>query len=256
MLIHSKLIYLPQTTKFQISRKNIIWGQEGIEMSTYFVFSFGYRLWVTQSTHHQGRAPSVPSKSVILFLQGPPLEPSVIIDGGETVENSNDGSTWVAWFSVPSSTSDLERGVSFDRTSFPDELSPFDKPCELDFCFLLLQWTSKPRSVSWAKLICTILGEPFRRWDLVDSVSHFTRLQVAAQILQKIHSIDMSRYFSATRIKNSSLKKTNLSNIFKNRNHTISSQNTKDWSVKTDVISTHNICCCTNLKVFLCSRNI
>jgi hypothetical protein len=176
-------------------------------MSTYFVFSFGYRLWVTQSTHHHGRSPSVPSKSVILFLQGPPLEPSVIIDGGETIENSNDGSTWVAWFSVPSSTSDLDRGESFDRTSFPDELSPFDKLCELDFCFRLLQWTSKPRSVSWAKLICTIWGNHSE--DEIGWIQYLTSLDCRWQLrfCQKCTLLICPEYFSATRIKNSSLKK-------------------------------------------------
>jgi len=162
-------------------------------MSVYFVFSFGYRLRVMQSTHHHGRSPSVTSKSVILFLHGPPLEPSVIIDGGETVENSNDGSTWVAWFWVASSTSGLDRGESFDGTSFPIELSPLHKLCELDFCFLLLQWISKPRRVSWAKLICTIICITIQKMRLDRfSISFHSTVASSNQSFAKMHVIDVS----------------------------------------------------------------
>ena len=108
-------------------------------MKNYFVFSFGNLLFSTQSTHHHGRSSSVPSKSVILFLQGPPLELSVITDGGETVENSNEGSKLLAWFSAPSSISDLGWGKIFNDTSFPIEPSPFDKLCEPGFSLRLLQ---------------------------------------------------------------------------------------------------------------------
>ena len=108
-------------------------------MINYFVFSFGNRPFSAQSTHHHGKSSSVPSKSVILFLQGPPLELSVIIDGGETVENSNEGSTLFAWFSLPSSTSDLGCGKFFNDTSFPIEESPLDKLCGPGFGLRLLQ---------------------------------------------------------------------------------------------------------------------
>lgn len=125
-----------------------------MKVGNYLVFSLGgIRPFNTQSKHHHGRSlsSSVPSRSVIFFLQGPPCVPSVIIDGGETVENSKAGSTAALWLSAASSTSILEWDLM--DTSLPDEISPLTNACAPGLFLLGIQCANRPRSVSWARLI-------------------------------------------------------------------------------------------------------
>lgn len=128
-----------------------------LDVRIYLVFSLGgSRLFNTQSRHQKGKSfsSSVPSKSVIFFLHGPPWEPSVIMDGGWTVENSNGGYT-IESFSALISASILEWIRLLWLTSFPDNKSPFAEAWDPNLCFLLAnQWAKSPLRVSRARLTC------------------------------------------------------------------------------------------------------
>lgn len=127
---------------------------------------WGNRPFKTQSRHHHGKSlsSSMPSNSVIFFLQGPPWEPSVMMEGGETVENSNGGRMLVPWFSKLSSASSLELEWVLMEISFPRGISPLAKAGDPHFFFLLVsQWASRPHRVSWARFICKITGKSMRK---------------------------------------------------------------------------------------------
>lgn len=132
-------------------------------VGNYFVFSFcGIRPFSTQSKHHLGKSfsSSVPSSSLIFFLQGPPWEPSVMIEGGEIVENSKAGSTIILW-SSDTSTSIL-KWEWLDWLLKERSLLPTDNGASLTagtwdpwICLLLLKyWANRLRRVSWARFIC------------------------------------------------------------------------------------------------------
>lgn len=124
-------------------------------LKIYLVFSLGgRRLFITQSITHQGMSfsSSVPSKSVIFFLQEPLWEPSVMMDGGDAEENSKGWNTAES-LSVLPSTSTLEVVKILVDTSFPDGTSPMIDDWDPNFCLLSInQWTNSPLSVSRAKL--------------------------------------------------------------------------------------------------------
>jgi len=110
----------------------------------------GRRLFKIHSKTHDGNSfsSSVPLRSVIFFLHGPLCEPSVIIEGGETVENANGGYTAES-FSPLLSTSPLETAILL-----PDVTSPLDEEWDTNLCFFLAnQWTNSPLRVSRARLI-------------------------------------------------------------------------------------------------------
>lgn len=140
------------------NHKSIViqWNTHIYETSTtksrgYLVFSLGgRRLFNTQSKHHQGKSfsSSVPSKSVTFFLHGPPWEPSVIIEGGETVENSNGGYTIESFSALPS-TSTLE------WARLLGVISPLAEAWDPSLCLLFAnQWANRPLRVSRARLTC------------------------------------------------------------------------------------------------------
>lgn len=142
---------------FNFPQKMVIFRYINSNKSNYLVFSLGgRRLFKTQSRHHQGKSlsSSVPSKSVIFFLHGLPWEPSVIMDGGEIVENSNGGYTTESFSALPS-TSTLEWVRLLALISFADKTSPLTVACDPSLSFLLAnQWASRPLRVSRAKLTC------------------------------------------------------------------------------------------------------
>lgn len=112
--------------------------QSTLKTENYFVFSLGgRRLFNTQSKTHQGKSfsSSLPSKSVIFFLHGPPWEPSVIIEGGEATENSNGGYTSESLSALPSkSTLDKLR----EDASFPNCTSELADACDPNLCLRLI----------------------------------------------------------------------------------------------------------------------
>lgn len=119
----------------------------------YFVFSLGgSRLFKTASKHHNGKSfsSSVPVNSVIFFLHGPPWEPSVMMEGGETEENSNGGYTG----SLAALLSSVFDALRFFLVSFTDKVSPEARTWGFGLCFFFAsQWPSRPFSVSRARLI-------------------------------------------------------------------------------------------------------
>lgn len=128
-----------------------------MRIKNYLVCSLGgSRLCKIQSKTHQGKSfsSSVPSRSVIFFLHGPFWEPSVIIEGGEAVENANGGYTTESFSALPS-TSPLESVVLLEDISLPDGSSPLAEGWDTNLCFFLAnQWTNSPLIVSRARLIC------------------------------------------------------------------------------------------------------
>lgn len=111
-----------------------------LRSGNYFVFSLGgRRLFNTASRHHHGKSfsSSVPSKRVIFFLQGPPLEPSVMIEGGEGDENSKGGYTMESFSTLLSASSFVCARLLVDK-SFLDIVSPLLDACDPILSFLLL----------------------------------------------------------------------------------------------------------------------
>lgn len=119
----------------------------------YFALSLGgRRLFKTASKHHNGKSfsSSVPVNSVIFFLHGPPWEPSVMMEGGETEGNSNGGYTG----SFAALLSSLLDTIRFFLVSFTDRASPEARTWGFGLCFFFAsQWPSRPFRVSRARLI-------------------------------------------------------------------------------------------------------
>lgn len=119
----------------------------------YFVFSLvGRRLFKTASKHHNGKSfsSSVPVNSVIFFLHGPPWEPSVMMDGGETEEKSNGGYTG----SFAALLSSVLDAIRFFLVSFAGKVSPEARTWGFGLCFFFAsQWPSRPFNVSRPRLI-------------------------------------------------------------------------------------------------------
>lgn len=150
----------PMPNKFCCSKtkkKNARWEPINKEREywNYFVFSLGgRRLFSTQSRTHHGKSfsSSVPSRSVIFFLHGPPWEPSVTIEGGEATGNSKGGYTAESFSELPS-PSTRDRVKVLVEISFPDGISPFAEVWDPNLClFLVNQWANNPLRVSLARL--------------------------------------------------------------------------------------------------------